>query len=80
MSRNSEPPVDGRTQAQGDPDTSFRFDIVDWFTASDCLDLNEWDEDFIGGPVLFTAQGKNRELVDMVLAKIAPTRNAIYGL
>ena len=28
-------------------------DIVDWFTASDTMNLNEFDNDFIGGPVLF---------------------------
>jgi hypothetical protein len=29
--------------------------IVDWFTASDTMDLNEKDNDFIAGPVLFEA-------------------------
>jgi hypothetical protein len=29
--------------------------IVDWFTASDTMLLNETDSDFIGGPVLFEA-------------------------
>ena len=28
-------------------------DVVDWFTASDTMNLNEFDNDFIGGPVLF---------------------------
>jgi hypothetical protein len=28
-------------------------DVVDWFTASDTMNLNELDNDFIGGPVLF---------------------------
>jgi len=30
-------------------------DVVDWFTASDTMNLNEFDNDFIGGPVLFDA-------------------------
>ena len=64
---NSAPTVAGRPPTQGDPDSPFRFDVVDWFTTSDCLDLNEVDEDLIGGPVLFTAKGKGDELVDMVL-------------
>jgi hypothetical protein len=29
--------------------------VVDWFTASDTMHLNEFDTDFIGGPVLFDA-------------------------
>ena len=28
-------------------------EVVDWFTASDTMNLNELDNDFIGGPVLF---------------------------
>ena len=28
-------------------------DVVDWFTASDTMNLNDFDNDFIGGPVLF---------------------------
>ena len=27
--------------------------VVDWFTASDTMNLNEFDNDFVGGPVLF---------------------------
>jgi hypothetical protein len=30
-----------RPPPQGDPETRFRLDIVDWFTVSDCLDRNE---------------------------------------
>ena len=51
---SSSPLHPDRPPPQGDPETRFRFDIVDWFTASDCLDLNEADDDFIGGPVLFS--------------------------
>ena len=64
---SSSPLLPGRPPPQGDPDTRFRFDIVDWFTASDCLDLNEMDNDLIGGPVLFNAKGKNGEPVEIVL-------------
>ena len=28
-------------------------DVVDWFTASDTMNLNDFDNDFIAGPVLF---------------------------
>lgn len=65
--RTAEPPFLGRPPRQGDPHTPFQFEIVDWFTASNCLDLNENDEDFIGGPVLFSAQGKEGKPLDMVL-------------
>jgi hypothetical protein len=34
--------------------------VVDWFTASDTMDLNEHDSDFIGGPVLFEAPDGDR--------------------
>ena len=41
-------------------------DVVDWFTASDTMDLNELDNDFIGGPVLFDvppADGSSGHLI-----------------
>jgi hypothetical protein len=64
---SSSPLHPDRPPPQGDPKTRFRFDIVDWFTASDCLDLNQADTDFIGGPVLFSAAGKNGQPTDLVL-------------
>ena len=64
---NSSPLLPGRPPSQGDSNTRFRFDVVDWFTACDCLDLNEMDNDLIGGPVLFTARGKDGKPVDIVL-------------
>jgi hypothetical protein len=36
------------------------FKVVDWFTASDCFDLNEFDNDLCAGPVLFEAVLKPR--------------------
>jgi outer membrane protein assembly factor BamB len=30
-----------------------RLEVVDWFTASNTMQLNQFDNDFIGGPVLF---------------------------
>ena len=63
---SSSPLHPDRPPPQGDPETRFRFDIVDWFTASDCLDLNQADTDFIGGPVLFSADGKNGQPTDIV--------------
>jgi hypothetical protein len=44
-----------------------KFKIVDWFTASDVFDLNNADDDFIGGPVLFEAPGKNGEQQKLLL-------------
>ena len=41
--------------------------VVDWFTASDVFDLNESDNDFIGGPVLFEEPGRGRKLDQYVL-------------
>jgi hypothetical protein len=67
--RTGEPVSSDRPRFQGDPDTPFQFDIVDWFTTSDCLDLNENDEDLIGGPVLFSAKGKEGKPQDMVLGE-----------
>lgn len=43
------------------------FKIADWFTASDVFDLNNADDDFIGGPVLFEAPGKNGEQQKLLL-------------
>jgi hypothetical protein len=37
-----------------------KFEIVDWFTASNTMELNEHDSDFIGGPVLFE-EGRGRK-------------------
>jgi hypothetical protein len=65
--RTSEPAFLDRPRSQGDPRNPFRFDVVDWFTTSDCLDLNENDEDLIGGPVLFDAQGIDGKPRGMVL-------------
>ncbi len=33
--------------------------VVDWYTASDVLELNRNDEDLVGGPVLFEQAGRN---------------------
>ena len=41
--------------------------VVDWFTASDVFELNSVDSDFIGGPVLFEAPGKNGEGLKLLL-------------
>jgi hypothetical protein len=41
--------------------------VVDWFTASDVFELNNVDSDFIGGPVLFEAPGKNGEMLELLL-------------
>jgi hypothetical protein len=41
--------------------------IVDWFTASDVFELNNIDDDFIGGPVLFEAPGKQGEELKLLL-------------
>jgi hypothetical protein len=64
---STSPLLSDRPPSQGDPQTRFRFDIVDWFTASNCFDLNEADDDFIGGPVLFTAQGIDGKPTDIAL-------------
>jgi hypothetical protein len=64
---SSSPLHPDRPPPQGDPETRFRLDIVDWFTASDCLDRNEADDDFIGGPVLFSAEDKNGQPTELVL-------------
>jgi Transposase IS116/IS110/IS902 family len=40
---------------------------VDWFTASDVFDLNNQDNDFIGGPVLFEATGETGNTQKLLL-------------
>jgi outer membrane protein assembly factor BamB len=40
---------------------------VDWFTASDVFDLNNDDQDFIGGPVLFDAPREDDETLKIIL-------------
>jgi hypothetical protein len=57
----------GRPPLQGDPTTPFRFDIVDWFTTSDCLDLNQIDQDLVSGPALFKLAGNKTMALPMVL-------------
>jgi hypothetical protein len=44
-----------------------RLQTVDWFTASDVFELNNDDTDFISGPVLFEALGKQGELLKLLL-------------
>jgi hypothetical protein len=44
-----------------------RFKIADWFTASDVFELNNIDNDFIGGPVLFAAPVKDGEKLKLLL-------------
>jgi hypothetical protein len=40
---------------------------ADWFTASDVFELNNDDQDFIGGPVLFDAPRKDGGIVKIIL-------------
>lgn len=51
--------------AQKDGRASFK--IVDWFTASNVMDLNEHDSDFVGGPVLFEAPDGDRPPRKLIL-------------
>jgi len=64
---SDEEKVGGRPPTQGEPGTSHRFDIVDWFTTSDCLDLNNLDDDLISGPVLFDFTPEEGTQLPMVL-------------
>jgi outer membrane protein assembly factor BamB len=41
--------------------------VADWFTASDVFDLNQVDNDFIGGPVLFQRPGRRGTVERYVL-------------
>ena len=43
-------------------------EVIDWFTACNTFDLNENDDDLIGGPVLFDANGKDGNPLNLVLA------------
>jgi len=44
-----------------------RLQTVDWFTASDVFELNNDDTDFVSGPVLFEAPGKQGEQLKLLL-------------
>jgi hypothetical protein len=61
------PVIGARPKEQGDPATPYRFDVIDWYTAPDCLDLNQIDQDLISGPVLFEATRKDQPPLTMVL-------------
>jgi hypothetical protein len=44
-----------------------RFNVVDWFSASNVMDLNEHDTDFVGGPILFEAPDGDRPPRKLIL-------------
>ena len=47
-----------------------KFQVADWFTASNVFELNEDDADFTGGPVLFEAPGASdkQQMLQLILA------------
>jgi hypothetical protein len=53
-----------KLDSQGDRQT---LKVIDWFTASDTMDLNRDDNDFIGGPVLFEALDNTKGLREFIL-------------
>jgi outer membrane protein assembly factor BamB len=44
-----------------------KFQVADWFTASNVFELNENDDDFTGGPVLFEANDKSGKRQKLLL-------------